>query len=127
MSMEIKGKCIQLLPLVTGMGQKGQWKKQSFILEFGDQYPKKVCLSIWGDMIPYPTVGDNLTCSINAESREYNGKWYTEIRVWKIEGVTIGQRGGNLPVDDNDPFDSLPKSASSAPAASNDPFSDLPF
>ena len=45
--MEVKGKVIQLLALQSGMGKKGPWKKQEFILETQSQYPKKVCLSVW--------------------------------------------------------------------------------
>lgn len=39
--MEIKGKAIHMLPLVTGQGKNGEWRKQEFIIETGDQYPKK--------------------------------------------------------------------------------------
>ena len=49
--MEVKGKVIQLLALQTGMGKKGPWKKQEFILETQSQYPKKVCLSVWGEKV----------------------------------------------------------------------------
>jgi hypothetical protein len=87
MSMELKGKVIQLLPMQSGMGKKGPWKKQEFILETQTQYPKKVCLSAWGDKIEQFGVaeGDILNVSVDLESREYNGRWYTEARAWKIE------------------------------------------
>ena len=38
MAMELKGKVIQILPAQTGMGKKGQWKKQEFIVETQAQY-----------------------------------------------------------------------------------------
>jgi len=84
--MELKGKVIQLLPIQTGMGKKGQWKKQDFILETKGQYPKKVCLSLWGDKIDDAdlSVGHEVSVSVELESREYNGRWYTEARAWKI-------------------------------------------
>jgi len=87
MSMDIKGKVIQLLPLQTGTSKKGQWKKQEFILETQTQYPKKVCLSIWGDKVDQYRLhaGDLVNVSVDLESREYNGRWYTEARAWKIE------------------------------------------
>lgn len=96
--MDLKGKVIQLLALQTGMGKKGQWKKQEFILETTSQYPKKVCLSIWGDKVDQfaVQVGDQLDVSIELESREYNGRWYTEARAWKVEKtgrVTVGPSG----------------------------------
>ena len=49
--MELKAKLIQLLPLQTGTGKNGEWKKQDIIVETEGQYPKKVCISIWGDKI----------------------------------------------------------------------------
>lgn len=84
--MEIKGKVIQLLPMQRGMGKKGEWKKQEFIVEVPGQYPKKVCLSCWGDKIDQfkLTVGDMVTVAVDLESREYNGRWFTEARAWKI-------------------------------------------
>lgn len=92
--MELKGKVVQLLPMQTGMGKKGQWKKQEFIVETQTQYPKKVCLSSWGDRIDQfnVTAGDLVNVSVDLESREYNGRWYTEARAWKIEKI-----GSNSP------------------------------
>src|SRR5690349_18452347 len=85
--MEVKGKVIQLLPMQSGMGKKGQWKKQEFIIETQAQYPKKICLSAWGDKVDQYklSVGDMVTASVDLESREYNGRWYTEARAWKLE------------------------------------------
>lgn len=87
MAMELKGRVIQLLPLQSGMGKKGQWRKQEFVVETQSQYPKKVCLSIWGDKIDQfgITEGDEVNVAVDLESREYNGRWYTEARAWKVE------------------------------------------
>lgn len=95
--MEVKGKVIQLLQLQTGMGKKGVWKKQEFILETQSQYPKKVCLSVWGDKIDQFALkpGDLVTASVELESREYNGRWYTEARAWKVDKA--GGRGSDGP------------------------------
>ena len=85
--MELKGKVIQLLPLQSGMGKKGPWKKLEFIVETQSQYPKKVCLSAWGDKVDQfnLAVGQLVNVSVELESREYNGRWYTEARAWKLE------------------------------------------
>jgi len=87
MAMELKGRVIQLLPMQSGMGKKGQWRKQEFIVETQSQYPKKVCLSIWGDKIDQFGVreGDEVNVAVDLESREYNGRWYTEARAWKVD------------------------------------------
>src|SRR6476619_6807525 len=107
--MELKGKVIQILQVQTGMGKKGQWKKQEFILETQSQYPKKVCLSAWGDKIDQYnlTVGDVVTVAVDLESREYNGRWYTEARAWKVDksGSASAQSSNDVPLGD-EPFSS---------------------
>ena len=75
--MEIKGTLLQKLPLQTGEGKKGTWKKQDIIIETEGQFPKKVLV----------------TAHVNPESKEFNGKWYTTILAWKVdfgnsEGIT---------------------------------------
>jgi Domain of unknown function (DUF3127) len=117
MSMELKGKVIQLLPQQSGMGKKGPWKKQEFIVETQSQYPKKVCLSIWGDKIDQfgISVGDQVNVAVDLESREYNGRWYTEARAWKVD-----KSSGGSPTTDpigDEPF------TNAAPASADD----LPF
>ena len=104
--MDIKGKVVQLLPLQTGMGKKGQWKKQEFIVETPGQYPKKVCLSIWGDKIEQfnVVVGDQVSISVDLESREYNGRWYTEARAWKLEKTSSASGGSGAPQPTEEPF-----------------------
>ena len=60
--MEITGKIINLLSLQTGISKNGHWRKQDFIVETSGQYPKKVCISIWGDKINEAllVIGNNL-------------------------------------------------------------------
>ena len=85
--MQITAKLIQLLPLQTGTGKNGEWKKQDVIVETGDKYPKKLCVSIWGDKIndAQLKVNNQLTIDFDVESREFNGRWYTDVKAWKIE------------------------------------------
>jgi len=86
--MELSGKVIQKLPEVGGNSKSGNaWRKQEFILETGGQYPKKVCVSLWGDKIDQFSIneGENVSLSIDVESREYNGRWYTEVKAFKVE------------------------------------------
>jgi hypothetical protein len=90
--MQLTAKLVQLLPLQTGTGKNGQWKKQDIILETEGQYPKKVCVSIWGDKINESLLkpGSMLTISFDVESREYNGRWYTDVKAWKVEAAGAG-------------------------------------
>jgi hypothetical protein len=86
--MEISGKIALLLPLVTGQGKNGEWRKQEFVIEIADgQYPKKVCLSLWGEKIDQAslTIGETAKISFDLESREYNGRWFTQATAWRVE------------------------------------------
>lgn len=85
--MEITGKIIKALPLQSGQGKNGVWKKQDYILEIpSEKFPKKVCITIWGDNIDKFNIqeGNIITAGIDIESREYNGKWYTDVKAWKV-------------------------------------------
>ncbi|MDF7816912.1 DUF3127 domain-containing protein [Runella sp. MFBS21] len=88
--MDIKGRVIQLLALQTGEGKNGAWKKQDFVIETEGQYPKKVCISAWGDKINESAlqIGNDVNVSFDIESREYNGRWYTDVKAWKIESLS---------------------------------------
>lgn len=99
LSMQLTAKLIQLLPLQTGAGKNGEWKKQDIIVETTGQYPKKVCVSIWGDKIDSNKLkpGNILKMDFEIESREYNSRWYTDVRAWRIE-VQGGQ--GSTPEND---------------------------
>ena len=97
--MELEGKIIQINPVQSGEGRNGPWKKQEYIVETKSQYPKKVCVTIWGDKIDQFGLQQNedVTLSIELESREYNGRWYTDVRAWKVE------RQGNQEYDAPEP------------------------
>ena len=84
--MDINGKVILLMAEQTGQGKNGTWRKLEFVIETQSQYPKKVCFSIWGDKIDTAGIkmGDDVVVSFDPESREYNGKWYTDLRAWKV-------------------------------------------
>lgn len=86
--MDFTGKLSEILPEQSGAGKNGTWKKISFVLETQDQYPKKACFDAWSDkadQIKAIAIGSMLTVSFDIESREFNGKWYTNLKAWKIE------------------------------------------
>ena len=84
--MELSGKIIQLLPEKSGESARGPWRKQEYILETEGQYPKQVCFMAWSDKIDEFAIkqGENLVVSIDLESREYNGRWYTDVKAWRV-------------------------------------------
>ena len=107
--MEVVGKIILKLPLQSGVSQAGNnWKKQEYVLETEDSYPKKVHFDFFGDKADqFPlNVGDRVRLSFDIESREYNGRWYTSIRGWKAEAASAPTPGQTV----------TPPAAAAAPA-----------
>ena len=90
--MELNGRVHTVLAEQSGQGKNGTWRKREFILETEGQYPKKVCIAVWGDKIDQiPQEGDSVNVSFDVESREYNEKWYTDVKAWKITANVSGE------------------------------------
>jgi hypothetical protein len=90
--LEIKGKIIEILPEKSGQSANGEWRKQEYILETDTSYPKKICFMAWGDKIGEFNLqqGENVEVSVDLESREYNGRWYTDVKAWKVSKDEMG-------------------------------------
>ena len=87
--MEITGKIIAVLPAREGVSQRtgNAWKIQEYVIETHDQYPKKCCFNIFGaEKISQFNIqlGEELTVSFDIDAREYQGKYYNDIRAWAI-------------------------------------------
>ena len=100
--MEVVGKIIQVLPAQEGVGRNGNpWKVQPYVLETLDQYPRKVHFEVFGEerIKQNPCEIDQLvTVSFDIESREFNGRWYTSIRAWRIQQGDTTQVAAAAPV-----------------------------
>ena len=90
MALELEGRIARKLNVQTGTSARGAWSKQEFILEYQEgNFPSQICMNVWGedkvrDLDKYQ-VGDKVKVSFNLSSREYNGRWYTDVRAWRIE------------------------------------------
>jgi hypothetical protein len=52
---------------------------------------------LWGDkteQINGLQPGEDVKISFDPESREYNGRWYTDLRAWKVERGAAAMSGG---------------------------------
>ncbi len=141
MDLTITGKVVQVLPLQQGTSQRtgNPWQLKTFILETQEQYPKKVAIEMFGEdkINANPCeVDDVVTVNFDIDSREFNGRWYTSIRAWKVQqGVVPAQPA--QPAAQPAPAPSaqpMANAAQSAAAANTDPFNssadestDLPF
>jgi len=132
--MELTGKIVQILEKQTGEGKNGTWEKQEYIIETQGQYPKKVCFNIWGAKIAQFNIqnGDFVNIGVDLESREYNGRWYTDVRAWKVDRPgAAGSTGGSnqQAVEGGDPFANTAQVEDpfSGESSSSDGADDLPF
>lgn len=101
--MEIEGKIIQELPMQSGTSKAGNpWKKREWVLETFGTYPRKVKFHVFGDRGDQMNIepGRSYSLSFDLESREYNGRWYTDVSVYaarELQGASDngpGQPGG---------------------------------
>jgi hypothetical protein len=96
---------LQILPIQSGEGKNGVWKKQDIILEIDGG--KKLCIGLWNDKIISDLMeGSMLKVSFEIDSREYNEKWFTNLRGWKVEDTTSGEVNdtGNSQEDEIEDF-----------------------
>ena len=88
----ITGEVTDVLDEESGQGKNGTWRKQQFIIETPGQYPKQVAVVQWGDNIDKFGIkkGETVTAHIDIQSREFNGRWYTDVKAWKVSKDSIG-------------------------------------
>ena len=109
MDITITGTVKQVLEEQSGEGKNGPWRKQEFILETEGQYPKPVCIVQWGDNIDAFGVqeGERLTAHVDIQSREYNGRWYTDVKAWRVERPDEGGQSAP-PSPEDEPWPDAP-------------------
>jgi hypothetical protein len=127
--MEIEGKILQLLPVQNISSQKGQMKKLEFVVEIAAKFPRKICFSLWNDKVDIfsSKMGDTVKVFFDLESREYNGRWYTEAKAWKVEnfGATLPTGMQAAGMDSNEAKKT--EDISSFFTAQKEEMDDLPF
>ena len=95
--MELTGKIIAILPPKQGVSQStgNAWICQDYVLETQETYPKKCCFNAFGaEKIKDMNIqlGETLTVSLEINASEYQGKWYNQVRAWKVERMAQAQQ-----------------------------------
>jgi len=106
--MELTGKITKVLEPQSGTGTKGEWKKQQVIISTGGEHSKDICLTLWNEKeFNNEVIGATMNASIDISSREYNGRYYTDVKCWKFE--IVGRKPKTEPLDeDTEETDDLP-------------------
>lgn len=129
--MEIEGTITQYLGRQSGVSKAGnEWKKDEYVLETPGTYPRKVKFTIFGDRCENMKceLGKSYVLTCDVESREFNGRWYTDVNVLSVRELDSSM-GGAAPVQQ--PAQSAAAPAPQAPnpfgAPAEDSSDDLPF
>ena len=131
--MEFTGQVKKILPLRSGVSQRtgNEWKSLPFIFEYHenptDRYADTVLLETFDtNVIENLKEGMEIRCGFGHRTREYEGKTYNELRLYKIESVRAAQQapqGANAPAVGNQPT----PQPNAPQAPQNDANDDLPF
>ena len=123
--MEFEGVVYKILPPTKGTSARGDWQRQEVIFELPQEFSRKVCVIFFNKESDVARLREGMTCtvSVNIESREYNGKWYTDVRAWRVQPKEETPAAPAMP--DMPPFAEEP--AYAAPAAPMAEVDDLPF
>lgn len=87
--MEIIGKLIRVLPEQSGESARGRWVRGGFVIETSEQYPRMVAFTMFGEdkvaMIKGIAIGTQINVHFSPESREFQDRWYTDLRCFRID------------------------------------------
>ena len=120
--MEFEGTVYKIMPVTTGTSARGEWQRQDVVFEMNEgSFTRKICVTFFNkpEDVARLKEGATYNVSVNIESREYNGRWYTDIRAWRLQPK---QETASAPMPDMPPIVEEPSYASS-PAQVDD----LPF
>ena len=125
--MEFEGVVWRVHHQIKGTSARGEWVKQEVVFELPGEFNRKICVGFWGDRAQEAATlkpGETITVSANVESREYNGRWYTEVRAWRINRKSAAEPQP-MATDNLPPLDTFSTEESASSSASE--VDDLPF
>jgi hypothetical protein len=133
--MDITGKLIKIMPEVRGESQSGRpFVRGGFVIETDDTYPRQVAFTLFGEdrlaMLTGLAMNSMVQVTFSPESREYNERWYTDLRCIRVQSLMAGQMPAQSmaaqptqPAQPAVPF-AQPPASTAMPTDSSD---DLPF
>ena len=125
--MEFEGTVYKMMPVTKGASARGEWQRQDVVFEMQEgNFTRKLCVTFFNrpDDVAKLKEGAAYHVSVNIESREYNGRWYTDVRAWRLQPKEVVAPAA-APMSDLPPLGGEPSYASESVAASG--ADDLPF
>ena len=139
MEFVFEGIVFAILPEQSGTSARGEWHNQNVVFEMqtSSPYPRKVSVKFFNkrDEVARLVVGAAYKVTFDVESREYNGRWYTDVigrRVEPKEAAQMAQAPYSEPIPTVAPAPSpvaapMPTEEPAMPAQSTQVVDDLPF
>lgn len=122
--MEFEGTVYKILPLTKGTSARGDWQRQDVVFEMNEgSFARKICVTFFNkpDDVARLREGATYNVSVNVESREYNGRWYTDVRAWRLQ-TKQEQAPAAAPLTDLPPIAEEPSYASTPSEVDDLPF-----
>ncbi len=135
-ALELEGKIAQKQPVQSGTSARGGWSKQEFVVEYMDgNFPSSAAFTAWGDErvkdLSRFQVGDAVKVSFAIKGREYNGRWYNDLQIWRIapagEAQPAAAAPAYAPAAPQAPAPMAPAPTLDDMPADSGPEDDLPF
>ena len=88
--MELTGKIIAEFNERGGVSNRtgNEWKAKSYVLEVPGEYPRKLVFDVFGAERLQAfniQIGETLTVSFDIDAHEYNGRWFNDVRAFRID------------------------------------------
>ena len=120
--MDLTGKVIAIMEARGGVSARtgNSWMTQEYVIEIPGQYPRKMMFNIFGeDRIKQFNIqpGEDITVQFDIDAREYNGRWYNDIRAYNIIRGQVPQS-----VPQATPFPPQQPASTQEPTQSTAPF-----
>ena len=122
--MDFEGKVLEILPPVSGQSARGTWERQTVVFEQPNkQYGPELAVTFMNKAqeVANLRVGEIYLVSFDIESRNYQGRWYTDVRAWRVQPL---QPTAAAPATEMPPFMEEPQPSYAAGAGVVD---DMPF
>ncbi len=129
--MEFQGTVFKIMPETKGVSQRGEWQRQDVIFEYMDgAYMRKLAITFFNKPadVQILKVGESYNVSFNVESREYQDRWYTDVRAWRVTPASATAPSAEVPMPQQSYAQPMATAQPAAPAANPaDEVDDLPF
>ncbi len=135
MEFVFEGIVFAILPEQSGTSARGEWHNQNVVFEMqtSSPYPRKVSVKFFNkrDDVARLITGAAYKVTFDIESREYNGRWYTDVigrRVEPKEATQMAQAQYSEPLPTAVPAAApMPTEEPAMPTQSAQVVDDLPF